>query len=173
MRRFIFAFACAIAIATTATSVQAGILVTVDKSDQRLSVAVDGFELYTWPTSTARAGYVTPNGTYHPQWLARKWFSRKYHNSPMPYSIFFYGGFAIHGSYETRWLGQPASHGCVRLLPSNAKILFDLVRDRPLSDTTIVVTGSRPASPRRTLRRRRRRPPERPLFDPFFDDNSE
>ena len=74
-------------------------------------------------------GYRTPNGTYKPQRLARKWFSRKYDWSPMPYSIFFDGGYAIHGSYEISHLGRPASHGCVRLHPDNAALLFALVKD--------------------------------------------
>lgn len=38
----------------------------------------------------------------------------------MPHSIFFHGGYAIHGSYEINRLGGPASHGCIRLHPANA-----------------------------------------------------
>ena len=71
--------------------------------------------------------------------LARSWFSRKYYNSPMPHSIFFYGGFAIHGSYEISHLGRPASHGCVRLDPANATILFGLVQREGMAATTIVI----------------------------------
>ena len=123
---------------------QAGIVVTVNKSAQRLTVAVDGAERYAWPVSTGRWGYSTPNGSYRPQRLERKWFSRKYDMSPMPYSIFFNEGYAIHGSYEVSRLGRPASHGCIRLSPSNAAVLFALVKDRT-DDTRIVVTGEAPA----------------------------
>jgi lipoprotein-anchoring transpeptidase ErfK/SrfK len=123
---------------------RAGIVVTVDKSAQRLTVAVDGSERYAWPVSTGRWGYSTPNGSYRPQRLERKWFSRKYDMSPMPYSIFFNEGYAIHGSYEVSRLGRPASHGCIRLSPSNAAVLFALVKDRT-DDTRIVVTGEAPA----------------------------
>ena len=122
---------------------QAGIVVTVDKSEQFLSVVVDGAPRYQWPVSTARMGYRTPNGSYRPQRLARKWFSRKYDWSPMPYSIFFDGGYAIHGSYEISHLGRPASHGCIRLHPNNAAVLFALVKEH-MGDTQIVVTSERP-----------------------------
>lgn len=122
------------------TSAQAGIVVTVDKSAQRLSVSVDGYSRYQWPVSTARMGYRTPNGSYRPQRLAVKWFSRKYDWSPMPHSIFFNGGYAIHGSYEVSRLGRPASHGCIRLHPDNATVLYDLVKDR-VAETQIVVVG--------------------------------
>jgi hypothetical protein len=61
----------------------------------------------------------------------------------MPYSIFFDGGYAIHGSYEISHLGRPASHGCIRLHPQNAALLFALVKER-LDDTRIVVIGERP-----------------------------
>ena len=125
----------------------AGIVVTVDKSAQRLSVTVDGVQRYQWPVSTARMGYRTPNGTYKPQRLARKWFSRKYDWSPMPYSIFFNEGYAIHGCYEISHLGRPASHGCIRLHPENAALLFALVKEH-IGDTTIVVTGERPEQAR-------------------------
>jgi lipoprotein-anchoring transpeptidase ErfK/SrfK len=114
------------------TPARAGVLVEIDKSSQRMAVSVDGMMRYNWPVSTGRSGYGTPSGVFHPQLMARRWFSRKYYNSPMPHAIFFYGGFAIHGTYELSRLGGPASHGCVRLHPSNAAALFALVeRNRP------------------------------------------
>jgi lipoprotein-anchoring transpeptidase ErfK/SrfK len=152
---------------------RAGILITVDKTAQRLSVAVDGFTRYQWPVSTARWGYRTPNGTYRPKWLARKWFSRLYDWSPMPYSIFFNGGYAIHGSYEISHLGRPASHGCIRLHPDNAAVLFALVKAN-MTDTEIVVTGDRPpgdAPPRvhAGVRKRGKAQPGTGLFDGVED----
>ena len=127
----------------TSVPAEAGIVVTVNKSAQQLTVEVDGSRIHRWPVSTGRWGYNTPNGSYRPQWLARKWFSRKYDWSPMPYSIFFNEGYAIHGSYEVSRLGRPASHGCIRLHPKNAAVLFALVKDRK-DDTSIVVTGQAP-----------------------------
>ena len=122
----------------------ATIVIHVDKSSQRMSVEVDGQPRYEFAVSTGRAGYGTPNGTYHPQRLEREWFSKIYYDSPMPYSIFFSRGFAIHGSYEIRHLGGPASHGCIRLHPSNAAKLFSLVKEEGMGNTTIVVSGSNP-----------------------------
>ena len=43
-------------------------------------------------------------------------------------SIFYSGNFAIHGTNQISRLGGPASHGCVRLHPSNAAVLFSLVQ---------------------------------------------
>ena len=155
MPRFGLAIAIVVVLFCGLAPARAEILITVDKTAQRLSVAVDGIPRYEWPVSTARAGYRTPNGSYRPQWLARKWFSREYDWSPMPYSIFFDGGYAIHGSYEVDYLGQPASHGCIRLHPDNAAILFALVKEH-MKDTRIVVTGESPAPQPRERRERRR-----------------
>jgi L,D-transpeptidase ErfK/SrfK len=41
--------------------------------------------------------------------------------APMPYCMYFHGGFALHGSYEVP--GYNASHGCVRIYPSDAEWL--------------------------------------------------
>src|SRR5438874_3957793 len=123
----------------------ATIVIHVDKSSQRMSVEVDGVARYQFAVSTGRAGYGTPNGTYHPQRLERTWFSRLYYNSPMPHSIFFHGGYAIHGSYEINRLGGPASHGCIRLHPQNAATLFALVQQEGTGATTIVVSGENPS----------------------------
>jgi len=143
MRRLVpFVFALLVGTVPAA----ANVVVTIDKSTQRMSVSVDGAPRYSFVVSTGRAGYGTPNGTYHPQRLARTWFSKRYYNSPMPHSIFFHGGYAIHGSYEISRLGGPASHGCVRLHPSNAATLYALVQKEGAGHTTIVVTGGSPAS---------------------------
>jgi lipoprotein-anchoring transpeptidase ErfK/SrfK len=102
--------------------------VRIDNSSQRMRVYVDGGLAYSWAVSTARRGYRTPPGYYRVQRMERMWHSRKYDWSPMPYSLFFRGGYAIHGTNAVRNLGRPASHGCVRLHPANARQLFGLVR---------------------------------------------
>src|SRR5438477_12631662 len=113
------AFAAAIVISGSAvTPARADLVVHIDKSSQRMAVSVDGATRYNWPVSTGRSGYGTPSGLFHPQSMARHYFSRKYYNSPMPRAIFFYYGFAIHGTNHLARLGGPASHGCVRLHPS-------------------------------------------------------
>jgi lipoprotein-anchoring transpeptidase ErfK/SrfK len=133
----------AAAIAAMTAPAQANIVIAIDKGSQQMSVSVDSQPSYRWPVSTARSGYSTPSGTYHPQSLERSLFSKLYYNSPMPYSIFFHGGYAIHGSYEISRLGGPASHGCVRLHPENAATLFALVSREGMGTTTIVISGGR------------------------------
>jgi lipoprotein-anchoring transpeptidase ErfK/SrfK len=123
------------------TPARAELVVQIDKSSQRMAVSVDGMTRYSWPVSTGRSGYGTPSGVFHPQLMARHWFSRKYYNSPMPHSIFFYGGFAIHGTNDLARLGGPASHGCVRLHPSHAAALFALVQRNGPRNTRIEISN--------------------------------
>jgi lipoprotein-anchoring transpeptidase ErfK/SrfK len=127
------------------SSASANVLISVNKNTQQMSVSVDGVPRYEFAVSTGRAGYGTPNGTYRPQWMAKSWFSKEYYNSPMPHSIFFHRGYAIHGSYEINRLGGPASHGCIRLHPENAATLFALVQREGMPATNIVVYGNNPA----------------------------
>lgn len=114
--------------------------VRIDLSEQIMTVEVDGIPAYTWPVSTARRGYRTPIGRFRPIRLERVWYSRKYDNAPMPHSIFFHGGYAIHGTTEIRSLGRPVSHGCVRLHPDNARVLFGLVREYGAGSTIIAIS---------------------------------
>ncbi|WP_393985299.1 L,D-transpeptidase [Xanthobacter flavus] len=130
----------ALAFAAPASAGTAAVVARIDLSRQTMTVSVNGMPQYSWPVSTARRGYVTPTGAYRPQRMYRSYFSRKYYNSPMPYSIFFNGGYAIHGSYEVSRLGAPASHGCVRLHPSNAATLYSLVQTYGAGNTLILVT---------------------------------
>src|SRR5271155_4917212 len=139
MRRLVcIVAALAVIVLAVCGPAAASVIVHIDRSTQRMSVVVDGVPRYNWRISTARAGYITPPGNYHPEMLARRWFSKRYYNSPMPHSIFFYRGYAIHGTYEISRLGGPASHGCVRLDPGNAAILFGLVEREGTGRTTIV-----------------------------------
>jgi len=115
----------------------AAVSATIDLSSQRMYVSIGGKKAYSWAVSTGRKGYSTPTGTYRPTRMYREYYSRKYNNSPMPHSIFFRGGYAIHGTYYTKRLGRRASHGCVRLAPGNARTLYNLVRRYGPANTRI------------------------------------
>ena len=117
----------------------AGIVAKINISSQRMDVFVDGAPRYNWAVSTARSPYRTPTGTFRPTAVVRYHASTIYSGSPMPYSIFFLRGYAIHGSYETKYLGRPASHGCVRLHPANAHALYSLVKQYGAGNTLIQI----------------------------------
>ena len=118
----------------------AKIVAKIDLSQQRMNVYKNGRKLYTWRVSTGRGRYRTPTGSYRPTVLRRMHYSSKYNNAPMPHSIFFRGGYAVHGTNHIRRLGRPASHGCVRLHPRNARKLFNLVRRSGQRNARIVIT---------------------------------
>ncbi len=99
-----------------------------------------GIVMYRWKVSTARKGYVTPRGSWKAKWLSRYHRSSKYDDAPMPYAVFFKGGYAVHATYDIKRLGRPASHGCVRLHPNNAAEFFALTRQHGLANTRIVIT---------------------------------
>ena len=118
------------------------LIITVNKVSQKMTVVLDGDELYKWPVSTGAPGYETPSGTFRPFRLEKEHFSKEWDDAPMPYSIFFTGdGHALHGSYHVKSLGRRASHGCVRILPANAAILFALVQKTGMSNTRVIIKG--------------------------------
>ena len=142
MRTILFGSALTAALATAIAVTPANAAnVTIDLATQNMHVESASGTSYDWPVSTARDGYVTPTGTFHPERLAEVYHSKKYDNAPMPHAVFFYYGFAIHGTNETRHLGHPASHGCVRLAPGNATKLFNMVK---AEGATITITGTPP-----------------------------
>jgi lipoprotein-anchoring transpeptidase ErfK/SrfK len=116
----------------------------VDLTKQRMTVSVDGAVRHTWAISSGKAGFGTPRGTFRVQWMARMWHSRKYDLAPMPHSVFFHGGVAIHGTGVTHLLGHPASHGCVRLAYANAATFYALVKKHGVASTQVIVTGTPP-----------------------------
>lgn len=108
--------------------VAANVEARVDISEQKMKVYKNGRLKYVWKVSTGRRGYSTPTGNYKPYRMHEMWYSRKYNMSPMPHSIFYRGGYAVHGTSDIKKLGRVASHGCIRLHPSNAKKLFRMVK---------------------------------------------
>jgi hypothetical protein len=128
-----------------ATQSTGAIHITIDKARQRMMVSLDGVQKYEWPVSTGLAGYSTPSGTYTATSMNEIWYSKEWDNAPMPHSIFFRkDGYAIHGTYEAKNLGRPASHGCVRISRENAATLYALVKKIGLKNTEVVLTGVTP-----------------------------
>lgn len=128
-----------IVLAGMAPAAASTVRVTIDLSEQTMRVDAGLFRGYLWDVSTARRGYRTPTGTWQPYRTHEMWYSRKYDMSPMPHSIFFYGGYAIHGTDAISRLGTPASHGCIRLHPDNAATLFELVKEAGWDNTSIII----------------------------------
>lgn len=165
----------ALALAGWTSPSAAGVLIAVDKSAQRMSVTVDGVRKYVWPVSTGGRGYVTPSGTYTPFRLEEDHRSDEWDDAPMPHSIFFtYQGHAIHGSQHTARLGRPVSHGCVRLAPENAAVLYQLVVRRGLGNTRVVIADTMPVAAGKPIDTR---PPgtgtakkKKPAASPFYMD---
>jgi hypothetical protein len=142
MRRVLGILAVLILSAFAGTA-HAGVDVKVDIVAQRMSVTTTDGEVYDWKISSGRKGFRSPNGVYRPTRLEKNWYSRKY-GGAMPYSVFFRGGYAIHGTGAVGALGRPASHGCIRLHPANAAKLFALVKKHGASQTRIALHGAAP-----------------------------
>ncbi len=140
MKRVMIAVLALLGFVAVQSAAHARVRVQIDLSSQRMVVHSSSGS-YVWPVSSGRAGFNTPRGAYAPTVLKRMHYSRKYHMSPMPHSIFFRGGYAIHGTYATSALGRPASHGCIRLAPGNAAKLFQMVQREGAS---ISITGTPP-----------------------------
>jgi len=122
------------------TAFAANLIANVSLSSQTMTVSQDGIVRHRWKVSTARKGYVTPKGSWSAKWLSKNHRSRKYDDAPMPYAVFFNGGYAVHATYDLKRLGRPASHGCIRLHPENAAEFFSLASQNGLSNTRIIVT---------------------------------
>jgi lipoprotein-anchoring transpeptidase ErfK/SrfK len=129
------------AIGTNAAEATGKIVARIDISKQRMMVLVDGRETFEWKVSTAGKGYVTPTGSFKPTRMHKMWYSRKYDNAPMPHSVFFHGGYAVHATPHVKRLGSPASHGCIRLHPDNASDFYQLVQAFGPSNTSIVIVN--------------------------------
>ena len=144
----------ALAFVAGAEPARADLAIAIDKSTQQMTVALNGEPLFVWPVSTGTLAHDTPSGTFTPFRLEKDHFSKEWDDAPMPHSVFFTrNGHAIHGSNHIKAIGTPASHGCVRLEPKNARILFDLVKQEGLPNTRVTLTGVTPSAAPQVARR--------------------
>ena len=138
------ALACFVSMAVFVSAMPGGaqayeVIAKVNLSSQTMTVIKNGVARYRWTVSTARRGKVTPTGRWTAKWLARHHRSSRYNNAPMPYSIFYNGNFAIHGTDQISKLGRPASSGCIRLHPKNAAVLFQITKQAGLDNMLVEV----------------------------------
>ncbi|MEQ1952192.1 L,D-transpeptidase [Mesorhizobium sp. CN2-181] len=124
----------------TAHASNTRLVAEVSISTQTMNVSIDGRPTFQWKVSTAGKGYVTPKGSFKPYRMHEMWYSKKYDNAPMPHSVFFKGGYAVHATEAVKRLGRPASHGCIRLHPDAAADFYRLVETFGPTNTSIVIT---------------------------------
>ena len=119
------------------------------RDDQKMYLYVNGALTYTWLISSGSLnGNETPDFDTHPDGRIYDKYTSTAHPGGdykglgnMPYAVFISGGYAVHGTTEGNWskLGTPASHGCIRLHPDNAKIFNQLVRKNGIAQVWITV----------------------------------
>jgi lipoprotein-anchoring transpeptidase ErfK/SrfK len=123
--------------------------IEVDLSEQFLT-AYDGTEVvFTAIVSTGRANTPTVQGKFR---IQRKLDSQLmagpgYYLPNVPWVMYFYGGFALHGAYWHEKWGTPTSHGCVNLKIEDAKWLYDWADPQvPEGQTTYNATAANPGT---------------------------
>ena len=117
------------------------VIALVKIGDQKLQLYEKGKFLSQWDISSARPGKITPRGSWTAKWLSKNHKSSIYDGAEMPYSVFFNGDYAIHGTRQVNKLGEPASAGCIRLHPENAKIFFELARLYGVENTLVKIVN--------------------------------
>ncbi len=122
------------------SSIPGDVHIRVNRRQQTMEVYKGKTLIYSWLCSTGKNGFTTPQGHYHPYHTTKMHYSRKWNNSPMPYSVFYYKGFAIHGTNYIRSLGRRASHGCIRLSTRNARKVYNLAKKYGYKRVHIKVT---------------------------------
>ncbi len=101
--------------------------IDIDISDQRL-YAYDGDTLVSsFLVSTGVAAHPTVTGTYavYVKYEYTDMAGPGYYLPDVPYTMYFYQGYGIHGTYWHSNFGTPMSHGCVNMLTSDAEWVYN------------------------------------------------
>jgi len=123
--------------------------IIVSKCNQKVFHFVDGSLKSVYTCSTALPKYDLAPGDYKVYLRVVKHWSREY-EVWMPHALFFHNGYAVHATNMIRQLGRPASHGCIRLHPRDARQLFDRV---PVGTPVIVLAKTTDCSALLSLRK--------------------
>ena len=101
--------------------------IEIDISDQHLTAWQGDVPVFETTVSTGKPGYRTLPGVFH---VYRKYEQTRmrgvdYDTPDVPWTMYYSGGFAIHGAYWHNNFGTPVSHGCVNLRVPEAKALYE------------------------------------------------
>lgn len=105
--------------------------VHVDLSEQAL-VAYEGAQpVYATVISSGKEGYEPPTGLFQVQ---QKYISTTmnatdpidgfYEVEEVPWTLYYHGGYALHGAYWHTDFGKVRSHGCTNIAPVDARWLY-------------------------------------------------
>ena len=141
-----YGFAASRYLISNALAQSAIVQVRVNLGTQRLTVTGPGVKKVFKISSGLAPEHGTPGSgkCFAPDFMETMHYSSLYNKAPMPNSIFFNGNIALHGTEAEKLLGQPASHGCIRLSKADAKTLFDIVKASGKANTSICVEGKTP-----------------------------
>lgn len=121
----------------TKTQIIAQAIDDLKQSDQRwIEIRLKQQRLLAWEgnqyiygatVSTGKASTPTLKGVFAVQTKLRETRMRgaDYNIPDVPYTMYYDGGYAIHGAYWHNRFGTPISHGCINLKPSQARWLFN------------------------------------------------
>ncbi len=100
--------------------------IDIDLSSQRLRAYAGSSVLRTMVVSTGIARYPTPTGRFriYSKYRSITMSGPGYYLPGVPHSMFFYRGYAIHGTYWHNNFGTPMSHGCINLTRTDAAWLY-------------------------------------------------
>lgn len=104
-----------------------GKAIVVSTTEQRIYAYENGVLIHSHLTSTGRAETPTVLGDYkiYVKYEATDMSGPGYYLPQVPYTMYFYQGYGIHGTYWHNSFGRPMSHGCVNLPTEEAKWFFE------------------------------------------------
>ncbi|MBN3907201.1 MAG: L,D-transpeptidase [Nostoc sp. NMS1] len=101
--------------------------IEIDLSEQRLR-AWEGKKLvYSYRISGGKRSTPTPIGRFriNSKYRTHRMRGKGYNIPDVPYTMYFYEGYAIHGAYWHNRFGTPVSHGCVNLPVKQARNVYN------------------------------------------------
>lgn len=100
--------------------------IEINLSSQRLIAWEGSLPVYAVIISTGKAATPTPTGVFAIQTRHRstRMQGEDYDVPDVPYTMYYYGGYAIHGAYWHNRFGTPVSHGCINVAVDHARWLF-------------------------------------------------
>jgi lipoprotein-anchoring transpeptidase ErfK/SrfK len=123
--------------------------IEVNVTTQQMTAWEGDKPVMTFTVSTGLPDTPTVLGKFNVYWklTSTLMVGSNYYLPEVPYTMYFYAGYALHGTYWHKNFGQPMSHGCVNLETSQAKILFDWAGPiLPPGQTEIVSSADNPGT---------------------------